>query len=62
MAVTQEVLLEQDLVRVVARADDSDEGTVYLVEIEGRETLHSFRTFESARQFVAMLVPGSSPE
>ncbi|PVY75900.1 hypothetical protein C8D92_106161 [Tamilnaduibacter salinus] len=62
MAVTQEVLLEQDLLRIVSRADESSEGRVYLVEIDGRETLHSFSTFEAARQFVAMLAPDSSPE
>lgn len=63
MTVTQNVVMERGLLRVVARqlstiSQGHDNRDIsYDVEIRGQEVLHSFTSLEEATQFVDMVAP-----
>lgn len=65
MAVSQDIRAERGLLRVVARKILTEQGeeaatdTVYDVEIEGQEVLHSFSSLDEATQFLDMVAPAN---
>lgn len=61
MVVSQTVMVERGLLRVIARKTtdgNKDSGDViYDVAIEGQEVLHTFPSYDEAIQFLDMLAP-----
>lgn len=66
MVVSQNVMAERGLLRVIAREIRQGHGvtascnTVYDVEIDGQEVLHSFASVEEATQFLDMVAPANN--
>lgn len=65
MVVSQSVVLERGLLRVVARelrqsaGESSSHGTMFDVEIDGQEVLHTFASLHEAIQFIDMVAPAN---
>ena len=65
MVVSQDIMAERGLLRIVAREIREDQDvtasltTVYDVEIDGQEVLHSFASFDEATQFLDMVAPAN---
>lgn len=65
MVVSQDIMAERGLLRVVARnirhghGETASNNTVYDVEIDGQEVLHSFASLDEATQFLDMVAPAN---
>ncbi len=63
MVVSQSIVAERGLLRVVARnirqghGDAASIDTVYDVEIDGQEVLQTFASLDEATQFLDMVAP-----
>ncbi len=65
MVVSHDIVAERGLLRVVARnvwqghGQAASVNTVYDVEIDGQEVLHSFSSRDEATQFLDMVAPAN---
>ena len=65
MVVSQSIMAERGLLRVVARnirqghSEAASSNIVYDVEIDGQEVLHSFASLDEATQFLDMVAPSN---